>query len=290
MKRLLSIVIALLIACSVITTAVYAAETPTFSLSSAQAEAGEEVSITLSISNNPGINGFTLSVAYDSTVLEYVDAEDLNLFNQAILAPQTKDKSEFPVSWFKGDGNSDANGDIVTWTFKIKDEAKAGNYPISISYVEGDISRADENGNDVDVNFDVISGAVTVAEAAPTTTAPTTTAPATTAPATTAPATTEPSDPPCNIPPQFSTSEPTTAKPVVNPPKNTDATSNTQKQTTDKIGGGNDNNNNGGGSDNTNNGGNGTVATGGAVSFAVILVVLIAAGATLVVLRKRRAE
>ena len=82
MKKFLTVllIIALLLG-SVMPTA-YAAAPPTVSLSSAQGAAGETVSITATVSNNPGIVSMYLSLSYDTTRVELISVTDGKLLNE----------------------------------------------------------------------------------------------------------------------------------------------------------------------------------------------------------------
>ena len=130
--------------------AVFAAGTPTMTVSSAKARAGDTVTLKVSIANNPGINTFSLGFDYDKSKLQLSDVIiDGNLSGQFVYKKK--------AVWLNGK-DIKYNGDILTLKFKVLDDAKSGETVIKPTYSPGDIS----NYNEENVNFKVISGAITI--------------------------------------------------------------------------------------------------------------------------------
>lgn len=132
---------------------------PTLIVSSVTAKAGDIVTITLSVVNNPGIMNAVLKLTFDDKVLTIIAAE-----NGTALSSSTLTKPKYFVSGcnFVYDGldisNTD-NGIIITFTIKIPESAESGTvYDITISYVPGDIC----NGDLEEVTLDVINGTITI--------------------------------------------------------------------------------------------------------------------------------
>ena len=117
---------------------------------SATAAPGEEVSLDVSISGNPGINTFSLAFNYDATRLELKSVE----ISEALGGQFAYAKK---AVWIN---NSDTkyNGTILTAKFKVLDDAENGDAAVSVSYSEGEIA----NYNEEDVDFDLVSGKITV--------------------------------------------------------------------------------------------------------------------------------
>ncbi len=151
MKRILScILVLILIFTSVSTTAVLAlaAETPTISFNSVEAEAGgEPVSLQLSINNNPGIAGLAVSLKYDTTALTLTETKKGTLFSGFTAAKN--------FAWDESEDVT-ADGVLATFTFAASEAATPGDYDIEVIVR----SCTNENLNDVDCN--VQNGKITV--------------------------------------------------------------------------------------------------------------------------------
>lgn len=152
-----------------------AAGDPLFSFNSVSGKAGEEVKLTLSCSNNPGINGWAVDIGYDSTALQLTEAGKTSVFG-TVTVSENISENPFRVQWFDLN-NSTANGTMIELTFKINENAEAGDYEISISYDEDNVVNVDEQN----VHFDTANGVIKV-EASGTKTDPTTAEPTTVEP------------------------------------------------------------------------------------------------------------
>ncbi len=161
MKKILTVllIIAMLFG-SVVPTA-YAVATPTVSLSSAQGTAGETVTVTATVSNNPGIVSMYLSLTYDTTRLELISATDGKLLNEGIFGNNYKN-NPFDVTWddSMATQNNTKNGTLVTFTFKIKQNAPEGDAYVKLANT-GCIFDRDLN----EVEFAFVDGIVTVEHA-----------------------------------------------------------------------------------------------------------------------------
>ncbi|MDO4982692.1 MAG: InlB B-repeat-containing protein, partial [Eubacteriales bacterium] len=126
---------------------------PQIIVSDATAAPDDTVTLNVSLVNNPGIAGMILSFLYDENVFESVvisEAEDSGIKGWV---------TETKAVW--GDirsGNNSSNGNILTVTMKLKDDAAFGTYPVAVSYIPGDICNVDME----DVDFDCVAGVVTV--------------------------------------------------------------------------------------------------------------------------------
>ena len=148
-KKILAIMIAVVIGLSTVVVG-YATEVPTITVSSATATQGETVTLNVSLSNNPGINTFSLGFDYDTS--------KLNLLNVTIndsLGGQFVYKKK--AVWLNSK-DTQYNGEILTLEFAVLESAKSGDAEVKVTYSPGDIS----NYNEEDVNFKIVSGKITI--------------------------------------------------------------------------------------------------------------------------------
>ncbi|MBR7132054.1 MAG: leucine-rich repeat protein [Clostridia bacterium] len=141
----------------------YEADTkPTFIVDSVSANPGDKkVTLAVSVKNNPGILGMTLSVEYDEEVLTLTEASS----GEALSGVLSFTKSNILKSGcnFVWDGqeittDSIRNGTILLLTFDISNDAKTDEYPIKISYRNGDII----DGNLDSILFEIQNGKIIV--------------------------------------------------------------------------------------------------------------------------------
>ncbi|MEE5993096.1 MAG: cohesin domain-containing protein [Oscillospiraceae bacterium] len=139
-------------------------------VSSAEVKAGEDFTVNVDVSGNPGIIAMRFFIGYDSDVLELVSAEDAGLFKNADGEPDknvtytgSKDYTYNPYSlmWDSlSDGNYTDNGTIAVLHFHVVDTAEAGNTYISINTDDENIFDYDFN----DIPFSVEYGEVTIVQ------------------------------------------------------------------------------------------------------------------------------
>ena len=152
MKRILSLILCLVLAVSLLPLSAAAAGTPTVRVSSAQAKAGETITLDVAVENNPGIFALTFSFKYDTSRLK--------------LIAVTPNKQSFPGSWqaasLKGAtwasnaGDITANGTILTMTFEVLEDAAAGDANVEV--VLGEIINEDMD----DIEFTSVPGVITI--------------------------------------------------------------------------------------------------------------------------------
>lgn len=155
--KLISLIIA--ICCLLTSLPVYAITVPLvlepeISFSGVSGEAGDEISIDLTITDNPGIAYLKLKVDYD-TDLSVVKAENKGVLAGTFTTSKTTSVKPYVLQWMGADDSSE-NGVIATVTFKISDTASAGEKAITVTVEECDNSDFDE------VEIGVINGNITV--------------------------------------------------------------------------------------------------------------------------------
>jgi hypothetical protein len=125
----------------------------------AEGKAGDNVSVTVSLENNPGIITMYLELTYDQSRLTLVSAEDSKLLSDSMFSGQT---TTFPynMNWDGSVSHSNItdNGTICTLNFKILDNAPTGDAFVKISYDPNNVFNYNLNN----VAFDVNDGKITV--------------------------------------------------------------------------------------------------------------------------------
>ena len=173
MKKLLAILLSALLLCAMIPFAtVSAADEPTIVVSTLEANAGDEIQVEVKLLNNPGVIAATVEILYDKDVMELVTYYDEE---EEIWLPQIEVGSKFNassnryitfgplgkcvVSYIRGTATSNVTNELFyTATFKIKDDAPSGTYPLTVSY---DPQNFFDKGF-ADVNFGKQDGSVTI--------------------------------------------------------------------------------------------------------------------------------
>jgi len=110
-------------------------------------ESSSTVTVNISVKNNPGIAGATLSVNY-SECLTLIDATNGEAFSNLILTKPGTFRNNCKFLWDSVDGETTANGVILTLTFEVASDA-AGDLDVSISCNDGDVYN--ENLDTVEV-------------------------------------------------------------------------------------------------------------------------------------------
>ena len=149
MKKYLCLILLAVMFLSIFATMAMA-DSPNFRVSEAEANPGDEVVLTISMENNPGIASFDLQVDYDENKLEWVDVHKGSFSGMWDTAVgQT-------ITWFNSENNYD-NTVIAELTFKVKENASE-KAEVLISYEEGDVYNIDEE----DVDFEIIAGGINI--------------------------------------------------------------------------------------------------------------------------------
>lgn len=148
-----------------------AAEKAVLQISTVSGHRGDEVSVTVSLTSNPGIAGLVFSLTFNNKVLKLVDVkEPANTDDEFIFyEPIIKDDAINDTSinyigyaFASGKSNITKTGIVYTATFKILDEAAIGTTQLNIAGRNGqdtaDVSSIDEKA----VPIEVTAGSVTV--------------------------------------------------------------------------------------------------------------------------------
>lgn len=132
-----------------------------FIVSNESASPGEEVKVVVSVKDNPGILGMTLSVNYYTDILTLTNAESGEAVKDVLTFTKPGDYQNNCRFLWDGMELSDdqvKDGDVLVLTFKVKDDAEPGDYPILLSYEKDAI--VDRNLNVVELK--IVDGGVTI--------------------------------------------------------------------------------------------------------------------------------
>ena len=139
----------------------YAEGAPTVCVSNVKAASGENVVVSLSVKNNPGIVSMTLDVVYDDSMLTLKEITDRGVLGTAGHCDNFT--SPYRLCWTNDTAtqNFTVNGKLVELTFTVNENSENGTvYPISIEYSPEDHYIYDKDTNCI--NFAVESGSITV--------------------------------------------------------------------------------------------------------------------------------
>ena len=136
-------------------TSVLAAD-PQISLVEVSGQPGDEITVDVQMTGNPGLAYLKIRVGYDASELTLLSVTNTGLLGGMFTASQTIDVNPQVLQWVAA-GNSYGDGVIATLKFKIADTATAGNKTLTLLFDEC------YNQNLDDVVFSVAPGTVQVA-------------------------------------------------------------------------------------------------------------------------------
>ncbi len=135
----------------------------TFTVSSTEAAPGDEIQVQVSVANNPGLASIELVVEFDTSVLEWIkpesDTEAQEDFSGGLWDVWVrKGETGVTVRWFSDGSNDYTNGLFCTLKFKVKEDAPAGESPVTLRIPDDSVYDTNED----DVPYTTVPGAVTV--------------------------------------------------------------------------------------------------------------------------------
>lgn len=133
---------------------------PTLVVNGASAAAGETVTVTVDLKNNPGILAMQLALSYDDSALTLTKIANGSALSVLTLTKPGVYQSPCNVVW---DGVELSEADIVdgtavTFTFEIADGAAQGEYDICLTAYSNSVIDNDLNT----VDLDIVNGCITV--------------------------------------------------------------------------------------------------------------------------------
>lgn len=122
---------------------------PEIVVDNVEASPGEEVQMAVSVKNNPGILGMTLTMYYDEEKCTLISAESGAALNDVLDFTPSKTLNSGVRFLWDGIEISDEevkDGDILLLTFKVSENAEHGICPITVKYFDEDIVANDLSG------------------------------------------------------------------------------------------------------------------------------------------------
>ena len=124
---------------------------PTIVISNVTASAGDTVEVELSIVNNPGIAGATVSIEYPVGVV-FDEATNGDAFATLDFSHTNGLPNPCNLTWDSESGQTTSNGTIANLKFTVPADAKSGDtFEIKCSYKYGDIYN--DSWDDVEITF-----------------------------------------------------------------------------------------------------------------------------------------
>lgn len=126
-----------------------AESTPKVSVQTVSATAGDEVSVTVTLSGNTGFSDLSIELDYDPAILTLVQAEQKALKSNCLKSQNLTDRP-YSMIWLFETLPCTSNGTLATLTFRVSEDAPTGSYPVSVSFYKG---RQGDNEDGVNVNY-----------------------------------------------------------------------------------------------------------------------------------------
>lgn len=164
MNKIMSVIVAIAIMLLMLpVTIVSAAEEATITASAVEGKPGQNVAMTISMENNPGVTSVLLSVSFDDTVLTLKEVQDGGILGAAFHSDNRQ--NPYTLSWANDTATSNitVDGTIVTLTFSIIETATMGTkIPVQVTYEYDNYDIIDKDMNPV--KFKCIDGYVGIKE------------------------------------------------------------------------------------------------------------------------------
>lgn len=140
---------------------VVSADAANFYISNISAQAGEYATIAVNVSNNPGISGFTISVAFSNSVFEFdsiaVNSDIISSITDNVIVKDNV--CTVTATYFSANGDFTDNGELFGIKLKVRENAEPGEYAIGLKIKESDVCN-----NDLAlVPFDTVDGSIEIA-------------------------------------------------------------------------------------------------------------------------------
>ena len=132
----------------------------TLTLTDAEARPGESFTVTLQLTNNPGVTGLSAELVFDESVMTLVSAAPKIESGTWSVDSIAEDHLIF---WY--DTETFAGEDVIELSFRVADNAPEGDFPIGLQFGEWD-SIVDAEGEEI-AAYSVVPGTLTVTHRVP---------------------------------------------------------------------------------------------------------------------------
>lgn len=120
---------------------VVSADAANFYISNISAQAGEYATIAVNVSNNPGISGFTISVAFSNSVFEFdsiaVNSDIISSITDNVIVKDNV--CTVTATYFSANGDFTDNGELFGIKLKVRENAEPGEYAVGLKIKESDV-------------------------------------------------------------------------------------------------------------------------------------------------------
>ena len=158
MKKLIAIVLTLALIVACVVPMALAADAKIV-VSSANAKAGEEVVVKITLQDNPGITSAKLNVAYDSSIMTIKSVSVGSAYSGAMTQSQTLSANPYILNYCDGLLTVDNTAeDFATITFVVAEDAATTAAKVTVTYDQADVYNFDED----DVVFEVENATISV--------------------------------------------------------------------------------------------------------------------------------
>lgn len=136
----------------------------TVTVGTAAGSAGDEVTVPVSISGNPGVSSFTFRLNFDKTKLTPVSVTKNSslpgsLTSNIQQSGIDKNNLDYVTAMWANEANYSNNGTLFEVRFKIAESVSNGeDIPVSITYAKGNVVNQDLN----DVDLNLINGSIAI--------------------------------------------------------------------------------------------------------------------------------
>lgn len=162
MKRKIALLIAAMLAAGTVWMSAVSAAGPLLSASDGSANVGDTVTITVSISQNPGINWSSFYVQYDSSKLQLVSAQNGEVMNSWDSYSASQANGSYLVTTHTSTTkNTSKDGTMAVLTFKVLDSAAGSECVVSLSPKE---CYTDTGTSIEKVGVSTVNGTITVSD------------------------------------------------------------------------------------------------------------------------------
>lgn len=139
---------------------------PQIVVSNERGNLGKTVDVTVSLANNPGIIGTRFTLSYDTSKLSLTAVNNGSVFaDSTFISSDSISAMPYTVYWEDAlaSSNNTSNGTLVTFTFKVLDNAETGSTPIEITVDDGSTFNYDLDN----VKFVAVNGSIDISNRTP---------------------------------------------------------------------------------------------------------------------------